>query len=38
MTLKDHLHQLVDELPDDEVLAAQRYLEYLRDTGGCSWT
>src|SRR5918911_289979 len=33
MTRKDRLHQLVDELPDDEVLAAQRYLEYLRDIG-----
>jgi hypothetical protein len=33
MTLKDRLHQLVDELPDDEVAAAQRYLEYLRDIG-----
>ena len=25
------LHRLVDELPDGEVHAAERYLEYLRD-------
>lgn len=24
------LHTLVDELPDDELVAAQRFLEYLR--------
>lgn len=27
------LHQLVDELPESEMLPAQRYLEYLRDRG-----
>ncbi len=32
MTTKDRLHRLVDELPDDEARAAERYLLYLRDT------
>ncbi|MDE0334491.1 MAG: hypothetical protein OXI64_05990 [Defluviicoccus sp.] len=26
---KQRLHQLIDELPDDEIQAAQRYLEFL---------
>lgn len=28
---KDKLHELVDELPEEETPAAQRFLEYLRD-------
>jgi hypothetical protein len=31
--LKDEVRSLVDELPDDELPAARRYLEYLRDLG-----
>ena len=33
MTIKDNLHQLVDALPDRELHAALRYMEYLRDVG-----
>ena len=33
MTTKDKLHHLVDQLPECELGAAQRFLEYLRDTG-----
>ena len=33
MTTKDKLHHLVDQLPECELRAAQRFLEYLRDTG-----
>lgn len=33
MTLKEKLHRLVDELPEEECRAAERYLEYLRDQG-----
>ena len=33
MTLKEKLHRLVDELPEAECHAAERYLEYLRDQG-----
>jgi hypothetical protein len=29
MSSRTHLHQLVDELPDSEVTAAERFLEYL---------
>ena len=32
MTTKDRLRRLVEELPDSELDAARRYLEYLRDT------
>lgn len=32
-TDREKLRQLVDELPDGELPAAQRYLEYLRDRG-----
>lgn len=28
-TTREHLHQLVDRLPDDELHAAGRYLEFL---------
>jgi hypothetical protein len=31
--LKDEVLALVDELPNDELPAARRYLEYLRDLG-----
>ncbi len=30
MAVKDHLHRLVDELPDSEVPVAERYLELLK--------
>ena len=33
MTLKEKLHRLVDDLPDRELAAAERYLEFLRDAG-----
>jgi hypothetical protein len=33
MTVKEALHQLVDELPDSELLPARRFLEYLRQIG-----
>jgi len=29
--LKNEIHALVDRLPEDELKAARRYLEYLRD-------
>ena len=31
MTGRQRLHALVDQLPDPEVSAAQRYLEFLRE-------
>ena len=31
MATKEDLHRLVDELPDAELQAARRYLEYLRN-------
>ena len=34
MTIKDDLHRLVDALPEKELHAALRYIEYLRDVGG----
>jgi hypothetical protein len=30
-TAKEELHELVDDLPEAEVVAARRYLQYLRD-------
>ena len=33
MTTKEELYSLVDDLPDSELHAARRYLEYLRSTG-----
>lgn len=30
---KKELHDLVDALPESEVMPARRYLEYLRDVG-----
>ena len=33
MAIKDDLHRLVDELPEDDLTAAKRYLEYLRNMG-----
>ncbi len=32
MTTKENLRRVVDQLPDSELDAALRYLEYLRDT------
>ena len=34
MTTKERLHQLVDELPDGEILEAERLLESLTRDGG----
>ena len=28
---REEMHKLVDQLPEDELKAARRYLEYLRD-------
>jgi hypothetical protein len=33
MTLKERIHQLVDDLPKSELPVAERFLEYLRDAG-----
>lgn len=33
MTVKERLHRLVDELPEGEMHAAERFLEYLRSVG-----
>jgi hypothetical protein len=33
MVAREQIHRLVDELPDDELDAARRYLQYLRDQG-----
>jgi hypothetical protein len=33
MAAREHVHRLVDELPDEELGAAERYLAYLRDQG-----
>lgn len=33
MAAREQIHRLVDELPDDELDAAKRYLQYLRDQG-----
>ncbi|MCI0439612.1 MAG: hypothetical protein L0177_10840 [Chloroflexi bacterium] len=30
MTTREDLHRLVDELPENEIHSARRYLEYLR--------
>ena len=31
MAIKDDLHRLVDELPEDELPVARRFLQYLYD-------
>lgn len=33
MSVREDLHRLVDELPECEIHAAKRYLEYLRNMG-----
>lgn len=33
MTIKEELYRLVDELPESELHAAKRFLEYLRNMG-----
>jgi len=33
MTVKERLHHLIEYLPENELHAAQRYLEYLHDQG-----
>jgi hypothetical protein len=30
MTVRDDLHQLIDVLPEDDLAAIRRYVEYLR--------
>jgi hypothetical protein len=32
MTTRDRLHRLIDELPESELTAAERFLYYLRAT------
>ena len=34
MVLKRSLHQLVDELPEEELSTAFRFLQYLKDVNG----
>ena len=34
MVIKESIHQLVDELPEEELTTALRFLQYLKDTGG----
>ena len=34
MVIKNSLHQLVEELPDEELSTALRFLQYLKDVGG----
>jgi hypothetical protein len=33
VAIKDRLHRLVEDLPESEISAAERYLEYLRLAG-----
>lgn len=33
MTIRKELYRLIDELPEDELKAARRFLEYLRNMG-----
>lgn len=33
MSIKERLHRLVDQLPESEAPAAERFLQYLRDLG-----
>lgn len=33
MVTKDQVHHLIDQIPEDDLAAAARYLEYLRDKG-----
>jgi hypothetical protein len=32
MSARDHVHRLIDELPESELAAAERFLHYLRAT------
>ena len=34
MVIKRSLHQIVEELPDEELSTALRFLQYLKDVGG----
>ena len=34
MVIKESIHQLVDELPEEELSTALRFLQYLKDVGG----
>ena len=33
MVIKESIHQLVDELPEEELSTALRFLQYLKDVG-----
>ncbi len=33
MALKESIHQLVEDLPEEELSTALRFLQYLRDVG-----
>ena len=34
MVIKNSIHELVEELPEEELSTALRFLQYLRDMGG----
>lgn len=34
IVIKESIHQLVDELPEEELSTALRFLQYLKDMGG----
>ncbi len=34
MLTKESIHQLVEELPEEELSTALRFLQYLKDVGG----
>ncbi len=34
MVIKESIHQLVEELPEEELSTALRFLQYLKDMGG----
>ena len=34
MVIKNSIHELVEELPEEELSTALRFLQYLRDVGG----
>lgn len=34
MVIKNSLHEIVEELPEEELSTALRFLQYLRDVGG----
>ena len=34
MVIKNSIHEIVEELPEEELSTALRFLQYLRDMGG----